>query len=379
MKDTAANKILLLGDYSNCHANLAKGLRKLGREVTVMAPVNYLSSKEVDIDTSRKSGKIGGLMLYLKALTKYAGNMKGYDVVAINDPVFLNLRPERLLPIFKRLKANNRAIFYTAMSNDVNYLRMCQDDNSPLKFSEFFIDCKPSPWYLENPGRFADWFNPSLVSYEDFVFDNLDGAVSVLYEYHKGLEYRFDESKIAYGGISVNTGAVPFVGIEEKPKIRMFLGRDKKRIKMKGADILEMAANNIVGKYPDKVELKIAENIPYKDFVEELKKSDIVLDQVYSYTPATTALLSMAMGKTVVSGGETEYYDFIGEKENRPIINASYDVDELTRTLENLVLNRDFIKSNAYRSREFVEKHNDIEVVARRFLDFWDKKLNEKK
>ena len=80
---------------------------------------------------------------------------------------------------------------------------------------------------------------------------------------------------------------------------------------MKGSDILERAAANIVTKYPDKVELFIAENLPYEVFLEELKKSDIILDQVYSYTPATTALLSMALGKTVVSGGEPEYYNFI--------------------------------------------------------------------
>lgn len=377
MSSEVSHKILLLGDYSNCHANLADGLRSLGQEVTVMAPVNYLSSGKVDINTQRKDGRLGGLAIYLKSTLSWHKYLKGYDIVAINDPVFLSLRPQKLRSIFRRLKNENGAVFYTAMSNDVNYLRMCEDKDSPLRFSEYFINGNPSPWNLENPSRWKNWFKPELVNYQDYVFENLDGAVSVLYEYHKGLEYFYDENKIAYGGIPVNTKEVPFIESPLKSPIRMMLGKDRRRIKMKGTDILEQAANNIVDKYPEDVKLVVAENLPYEVFIEELKKADIVLDQAYSYTPATTALLSMAMGKTVVSGGEPEFYEFINERNNHPIINASFDVEKMTADLERVVTDRDFLINNSLKSREFVEKHNDSEVVAKRFLDFWNKKLSQ--
>ncbi|MCH5241269.1 MAG: hypothetical protein J1F67_02435 [Muribaculaceae bacterium] len=374
-KAQSSKKILLLGDYSNCHANLGEGLRNLGHNVTIMAPVNYLSSKKVDINIKRKEGKLGGLLFYLKLLTTWHKYLKGYDIVAINDPVFLSLRPERLAPLFKRLKAENGSLFYTAMSHDINYLRMCSDSNSPLKFSEYFIEGKPSPWNLENPQRWKNWFKPELMEYQDYVFENLDGAISVLYEYHKGLEYLYDKSKITYGGIPINTKEIQFVGSPLKSKVRLMLGKDRRRVKVKGSDILEKAARNIIEKYPNDVELFVAENLPYEIFIEEIKKSDVILDQVYSYTPATTALLSMAMGKTVVSGGEPEYYDFIGEKDNHPIINASYNLEKMTRELENVVLDRDFIKNNSIKSRDFVIKHNDSELVAKRFLEQWNKNL----
>lgn len=84
----------------------------------------------------------------------------------------------------------------------------------------------------------------------------------------------------------------------------------------------------------------------------------------------------MAMGKTVVSGGEPEYYDFIGEHDNRPIINAVPDDDDaLFRAIENTVLHTHALIDNGKRNREFVIKHNDAGVVAKRFTDFWTTKL----
>lgn len=147
---------------------------------------------------------------------------------------------------------------------------------------------------------------------------------------------------------------------------------------MKGSDLLEAAAKKVVERHPGKAELVIVENRPYREFVELLKDSHLVLDQIYSYTPATTALMAMAYGLNVVSGGEPEYYDFIGEAENRPIINAPTELDPLADAIERVVLNPCEIAERGRRSREFVVRHNDATVVARRFLDFWTEKLREK-
>lgn len=368
-------KILLLGDYSNCHVNLASGLKKMGHEVRLMSNVNYLSSGMVDIDTTRAEGKLNGLFLYLKALIPWHKYMKGNDIVAINDPNFLSLRPERLWPIFERLKKENGAVFYTAMSMDVNYIQMCEAPNSPLKFNEWFVEGKPSAWQLTNMDKWKNWHNPELVDYQNCVFDDLNGAVSVLYEYHVGLQQKFNETKIGYGGIPIKTSEIPFIGPVLKDKIRILLCRDKNRIKLKGSDVLEEASKILIKKYPDDLELSIAENLPFGEFIEEIKRSDIVLDQAYSYTPATTALLAMAMGKTVVSGAEPEYYDFIGELENHPIINATYKIEDLVQEFEKTLVNKNFIKENAENSRRFVEKHNDELIVANRFVECWTRNL----
>lgn len=128
--------------------------------------------------------------------------------------------------------------------------------------------------------------------------------------------------------------------------------------------------------HSDKCTLDIVENLPYSEYLKRLRNADIVLDQLYSYTPATNAMLAMAMGKVAVSGGEPEFYDFIGEKENHPIVNAVPDDDDaLYRAVEDAVVHRERLADLGARSREFVVRHNDVDVVAKRFIDFWTSKL----
>jgi glycosyltransferase involved in cell wall biosynthesis len=97
----------------------------------------------------------------------------------------------------------------------------------------------------------------------------------------------------------------------------------------------------------------------------------VVIDQAYSYTPATNALLAMAYGQCVVSGGEDAYYTFIGEGPNRPIFNSPIDVDGMTRLFEDIITHPEELRERGRRSREFVVTHNNYLTVARRYLNFW--------
>lgn len=373
-------KVLLLGDYSNCHRTLATGLRALGCDVTVVSDGSLWLDCERDVDISRVPGKLGGLQL---AWRLYFGSvrrvMSGNDIVAINDPNFVRLRPQLIRPLFDRLVKGNRSVFLTSMSTDIAYLDMLAAPDSPLRYSEWFVDGEPSRMYRANPAKWEQWHAPTLVKYHRDVLRRIDGAVSVLYEYQLGMERALGADRAAYGGIPIDTAAFEPQQLPDNiDKVRIFLGRDRYRKLMKGSDLLEIAAKRVVERHPDKAELVIVENRPYREFVQLLKDSHLVLDQIYSYTPATTALMAMAYGLNVVSGGEPEYYDFIGETENRPIINAPTELDPLTDAIERVVLNPREIAERGRRSREFVVKHNDAIVVARRFLDFWTEKLRER-
>ncbi|MDE5567232.1 MAG: glycosyltransferase family 1 protein [Muribaculaceae bacterium] len=365
-------KILLLGDYSNCHRTLASGLRRLGCEVTLISDGDTWHNCQRDIDISRRPGKLGGLELYLKLSTTLRKHLKGYDIVSVNDANFVGLRPKLIKKVFNRLKRDNGAVFLNAMSHDVPFLDMLASADSPLKYSEWFIDGKPNRLFLEKQSDWEEWHNDALRDYQKFFYDNIDGAASVLYEYHLSLQRLLPANKIAYGGIPVDLDMFTPVQLPEKiDKVKLFLGRDRTRMTMKGSDYLEEAARTIVERYPDKAELMIVENRPFDEFIGLLKNAHVVLDQIYSYTPATTALMAMAYGLNVVSGGEDDYYDFIGEHENQPIINAPVTVEGLTDTLEQIVVHPELIADRGRKSREFVERHNDCKTVAQRYLDFW--------
>ncbi|MDE5628215.1 MAG: hypothetical protein K2I69_01495 [Muribaculaceae bacterium] len=372
-------RILLLGDYSNCHRNLATGLRRLGCDVTVISNGTTWQQGERDIDISRSPGRLGGLKLWYKAKYTLHKALSGYDIVAINDPNFLSLRPARLKPLFNRLKQENGGVFLTAMSNDVPFLDMLAAPDSPLRYSEWFINGKPARMNAENPQLWNNWHNRELVDYHNYVYSNLDGAVAVLYEYWLGIERALGAENVAYGGIPVDTKALTPVELPVNPApVKLFLGRDRTRKLQKGSDYLEYAARAVCEKYPGKAELTIVENRPYAEFLELLRGAHVVLDQIYSYTPATTALLAMAYGLNVVSGAEDDFYNFIGETSNRPIINAPLEEAQIVDCLEKIVLQPETIAERGRMSRKFVLEHNDCELVARRFLDFWNKKLSAK-
>lgn len=373
-------RILLLGDYSNCHRTLATGLRSLGCDVTVASDGSRWMDTARDVDISRRwKSKAGGFLHWINLERLLRGRLSGFDIVAVNDPVFASLRPERMHSLLTHLKKHNGALFYTAMSTDIAYLDMVAAPDTPLRYSEWFVEGKPSRMNAANPAKWYEWHSKELVGYQNRFFDEIDGAVSVLYEYHLGMERRLGKDKAAYGGLPVDTELYEPVELPENiEKVRLFLGRDRLRKLMKGSDLLEEAARDVICRHPDKAELTIVENRPYSEFTTLLKSAHVVLDQIYSYTPATTALMAMSYGLNVVSGAEPEYYDFIGETENRPIINAPIDLEELVGVMEDIVLNPGRIADRGRRSREFAVKHNDCRVVARRFLDFWKKRIEER-
>lgn len=375
--NASKTKILLLGDYSNCHRTLAAGLRRLGCDVTQASSGSAWMNCERQIDMKRRPGKLGGLQLFWRMMYgDLRRHLRGFDVVAIHDVNFAELRPERLWPLFKRLKRENGGVFLSSMSTDIGYLDMVSAHDCPLKYSEWFVGAEPSRMYKADPAQWNSWHEPALERYQRRVLSELDGAISVLYEYQLGMERALGKDRAVYGGLPIDTSLFEPVALPEHiDKVRLFLGRDRTRKLMKGSDLLEEAARRVVDKHPDKAELVIVENRPYAEFVGLLKDAHVVLDQIYSYTPATTALMAMAYGLNVVSGAEPEYYDFIGEHENRPIINAPIELEPLTQTIEQIVLSPEQIAERGRRSRDFVVKHNDAEVVARRFLDFWTSRL----
>lgn len=371
-------RILLFGDASNYHRCLAQGLRRMGHDVVVASDGSKWMDTERDIDLSRRlPGKPGGLMLWIKIKRSLNKDFSGYDIVSVNGTCFAQLRPKRLQLIFEHLLTHNRRVFVSVLGTDSHYVRTCTGDNPPIGYSEWQVNGWPTAYARANRAEIEQWLAPELSALCDHIYDKSAGAVTALYEYNQVCRSIIADDRLAYGGIPIDTSSIEYSGIDTTGrKIRLFLGRHADRTVEKGTDRLLAVAQRVVDAHPYECSLDIVENLPYSEYLERLRNADIVLDQLYSYTPATNAMLAMAMGKVAVSGGEPEFYDFIGEKENHPIVNAVPDDDDaLYRTVEDVVVHRERLADMGARSREFVVRHNDVDVVAKRFIDFWTSKL----
>ena len=365
-------KVLLLGDASNYHSCLAAALRRQGCTVVVASAGSGWMDTRRDIDLSRGSSRLSGAWLYARLMAMTRTSLRGFDVVQLVAPVFATLRPERLRPLFDRLRRANGRIFLDALEADPCYVEACTSANPPLPFSEWQVGLSPSPMALANPGLRESWL--ALRPYYDYVLDRVDGVVTALYEYHKVCSTHIAPSRLAYGGIPVDLASLPVPKPRSGGKCRIMAAYHATRMAEKGAGILLDMARRIVARHPGHATLDIVSNLPYDRFLGRLASADIVLDQLYACSPATTALLAMALGAVPVTGGAGEYYRFIGEDRLRPIVTADpFSLDRTERDIEQLVLNPGALAAMRADGRPFVARHNDADVVARRFIDFWTK------
>lgn len=369
-------KILLVSDYSNFHSTLAKGLRRIGCDVTLVSNRGTFMQCDCDILLRRKwRGKIGGLVHTVDAWQTILRKLRDFDIVSMRDPLFLELKPEKCNMLFNLIARLNPNIFLTYLTTDLPFINMIEAEDSPLRYSEWFIDGKPNDMYLQERWKWEEWHSEAMAALNNNFYGKIKGAVTALYEYHKSAERVFPKDKFAYGGIPIDVESIPHTVIDRPEKIRIFIVHDYRRKFEKGAHLLEEAARRVRERHPDKMDLVMVENVPRKTYLDLMQSSHILLDQVYSYTPATAALEAMAAGLTVVSGAEPEYYDFIGETENFPLVNAPVHPEALESTIEYLVTHPEDFAERSRRGRAFVEKHNNLELVASRFLDFWLKNV----
>lgn len=374
-------KILLLGEYSNVHATLAEGLRKLGHEVTVLSNGDFWKNYPRDIDLVRKPGKLGGIA-YMARLYAILPKLRGYDIVQLINPMFLELKAERILPIYRYLKKYNRKIILGGFGMDYYWVSGCCN-NKPLRYSDFNIgdSLRTNTDALKER---KDWLGTEKERLNRIIAEECDGIITGLYEYWTCYHPIFpDKTTFIPFPIKPHTPApdreacqahiedsqVLSMTIPEKVKI--FIGINRSRSEYKGTDIMLKAAQAIAEKYPDKLELSIAESIPFKQYVEMMNGSDAILDQLYSYTPSMNPLEAMSRGIICIGGGEPENYEIIHEPNLRPIINVQPNYESVCEELEKLILHPELIPILKKQSMEYIEKHHNYIKVAQKYESFY--------
>lgn len=365
-------KILFAGDASNLHNTLAHQLRQMGHEAVVVSDGSRWMRTGCDIRLERKPGRWGA-MKYVADILCHLPRMRGYDVVQLAGSIFFSLRPERLRYIFDYLRRHNGRVVYSALGTDVTYYDACHNGHT-YRYSDYRLGDKPSPYVGSDEYRAQEqdnWRQPFMRHYHNHLLDHIDGATAALWEYDAA--YRTIGFKpLAYIGIPIDTDALHFQPLEHEPeKVRFFLGLQSDRTVIKGTDKLLEALRRVHDRYPTLCEMDVVERLPYDEYVTRMSRAHVILDQIYSYTPATNALLGMAQGLIAVSGAEPEYYDFIGERDNRPIVNIDPTAEgDIDAKLEQIIKQKAQLPEWGRHSREFIEKHNAAPVVAQRYVDF---------
>ena len=366
-------KILLIGEYSNLHWGLSEGLREAGHEVCVLSNGDFWKGYKSDISLVRHEGKPLAGIRYLVKLISLLPKMRGYDVVQIINPMFLELKAERILPFYKYLRRHNKKLFLGAFGMDALWVKACTDRKT-FRYSDFNIGDK----LIENNSTrelIADWSGGTAKEQLNYtIADDCDGIVAGMYEYHTAYKERYG-NKLTYIPMPINTDNIAVPQNESHDKIRFFIGIQKSRSEYKGTDIMLRALTRIKEQYPEKCEMLRVENVPFEEYSRLIDSSDVLLDQLYGYSPGMNALLALAKGKIVVGGAEEESYDLLNENELRPMVNVLPNEEDVYKKLEQLVLMpRAELERMKEESLLFVKKHHNQRAVAEQYIKFWNSK-----
>lgn len=352
------------------HNTLAEGMRELGHEVTVASNGDFWKDYPRDINLARRTGKIGGIALLAKVYSQLH-QWRDFDVVQLINPMFLELKAERIFPIYRRLRKQNKKMVLCAMGMDYYWVHECTY-NKPLRYSDFNIGDQVR---TDEPAQREqqDWLGTSKERLNKLIANDCDAIVAGLYDDYVCYKPHFPQ-KLHFIPLPIHTtGTTPLDNPSATEKLRLFVGISKGRSAYKGTDIMIQAAEALMKRYPDRLEIIKAEGVPFNVYQHLMDTSDAMMDQLYSYTPAMNALLAMSKGIVVIGGGEPENYDILGEDELRPIINVQPSYDSVCQQVEQLILHLDRLSDLKRQSIAYVHRHHNYLAVAQKYIDLYQR------
>ena len=367
-------KILMIGDYSNLHACLAEELKKRGHDVTLVSDGGAYMKTESDIELQRKPGLLGSFQYVYKILS-YLPSWTGYDVVQLINPSTFFLKSNKLRIIYDILKKNNKSVFLTLCGDDHFFVKDCVETDL-FRFSEYRIGHEPTLYVKEMPLERTVYLQPQFADYTSHLYSTIDGAMSTLPEYDMSARLHMNPDKISFTNLPIQLDSLQYSKLDLRGPIKILVGMKGNKETQKGTAKMLEICKSIESELPEVCEVRAVKNLSLSDYLEEVRNSHIVIDQLYSYSPGMNALQTMALGRITASGGQPEFYEYIGES-NHPIFCLSPLEDDasIKSRLKNLILDKDMLQKMSEDGRKFVEKYNDVRKIAPLFEQHWKKMM----
>lgn len=377
-------KILLVGEYSRLHNSLKEGLIELGYSPKIVSYSNgfrnYPTDYSIDYTFCRLKfvnyirQAIYKLLKFDIAILEHGlrfyfllNKFKGYDIVQFINEQPIKTTKKFELYLIKKIFKNNRKVFI--LSCGIDYLTLHYDlahkDKKSL-LQPYLQNLKLHKYY----GYISEYLSENYKKIHDFVLENCTGLIVTDLDYIDANKSNLKYKKLI--PYPINCEKLVFQEQIFEDKIVIFLGINQYSYYQKGIDYFEEALIQIEAKYQNKVEIIRTQNTPYAQYINLYNKSNILLDQAFTYDQGYNALEAMAKGKVVFTGAETEFMEYYNLTE-RVCINAIPDVAYLVQELSFLIETPDEIIAMGKRARAFVEKEHNYVKIAQRYLDVWTK------
>lgn len=377
-------RILLIGEYSGFHNSLKHGLQELGHEVTLVGNGDGFKKFPVDIDVGSYYFRRDWLREKIKvAWWKLTGRnledkirlarfresehlMTNYDILQ-----FINSNPfgcEALVEweMLDYLLKNNGKAFLVACGDDYPYTKYLTEEHEGYSIlTPYHKDASLKNRFVHTFKYLQDGFQSNY----ERLLEQCEAIIPSHTDFKMALQKEPKCSAMIPSAVVTDNFELLQNHITEP--IEIFMGINRGNYHKKGIPYFEKALKIIKEKYGSKVNITIAENLPYQEYIKSYKKCHILLDQVLSYDQGYNALEAMAQGKVVFAGAGKPFLNAYG-LETAPLIDAQPDVEYLVEELSRLVENPDRIFKLGIEAQKFIEYHHDSVKIANKYLKLYN-------
>ena len=353
-------KVLLLGEYSGFYYNLKRGLQELGVEVDLFA--NGDGWKQIpgaDRPLYQDGDTFPIKRIYNKIIVPELQKKlySGYDVVQmVHENLFSSYINSDMI---KAIKKNNGSVFVNISGNHPTVYKAWLDGK--LGYYTYNDNEEKAEPFISEELCYKLYRKSSI-----YVDKIVDGVIPIMYEYAVGIRdwqnrrktipLPFDASEVEYK--------------ENKVGSKLFFYHGLLRPKDKGGAYIKEALGILRDKYPNDVDICVAETLPLKEYLEVLSKTNVMVDQCKEHCWGMNACYGMALGKVVLGGASRNSLKEFG-LETSPVVHIMPNVDQIVKQLEFVLENRLRIPQWGEESRRFVEEFHDAKRIASMYLDVW--------
>jgi len=377
-------RILLLGEYSRLHNYLKEGLQFLCHEFVLVGTGDSFKAFPSDIDVSSKLRqkyfinkwwqlvyKLSGFNYFKKDIYKnlleIVPKLKNFDVVQLINEDAFQIYPQDETIFFQKIFNQNKSIFLSACGEDYHVINFYKAGKMRYSILDPFIK---QPELVKEAAYSYKYLTESYKKLHQFVVNHVEAIIPSDLDY--AIPYAKHSKAAPMIPNPVNTDRIVYKPLKIDSRINIFFGINKLSFYKKGSDIILEALKIIEEKYNDKVQIILAENLSYDDYIRQYEAAHILIDQLFSYDQGYNALEAMAQGKCVLTGTEKEFEMYY--KLTEPVaVNVLPNVEDVVEKLSDLIDYPDKILKISQNARRFIEQHHDYKQVAQQYIDTWQR------
>lgn len=352
--------ILLIGEASGVHRNLAKGLRALGHEALHMTQSASTSWQWMDGSFSPDwPGLLGGIARNVMPFVRIA-QLPHFDVANYVNTITTvhGLHTRYLdLPLIRR-KVDVMS-YYALGCDEIGLIRR----NPMLPYAP----CETCIASRDTLARDCDGaLNPRFERSREQVQRTFDLGSACMLEYSHVAD--LFPGRFRPIPFPVDVDPIVFEPATSAPRTRII--HTPTRRGFKGTAVV-LEAMAIVASLRDDFDFQVVEGLSYPDYLDAVRGCDIVIDQVHSQSPGMNGLEMLAAGKIVLSGATPLGNAFFPFMAHTPMFDASPDPAILAAGICGLLDRKAEFPALAQAGRDYVARNHDCVAVAKQFLDHW--------